>query len=148
MNQLTQGAQANLNGKMFENQIEYIIEGMCMLAATNYESQVPYTNLYGSDRARMDFCINGKINLNIECKYQKVSGSVDEKIPFCIENLLKQDKDGVLVLGGHHFYTARGEKILAWAENTLKNTKVSVVKADGFSDYLEELFRAKASNMS
>ena len=138
MNQLTQGAQANLNGKMFENRIESIIQGK----TANYESQVPYTNLYGSDRARMDFCIKGKINLNIECKYQKVSGSVDEKIPFCIENLLKQDKDGVLVLGGHHFYTPRGEKILAWAENTLKNTKVSVVRADDFSDFLDEVFKA------
>jgi len=125
MNQLTQGAQANLNGKMFENQIEYIIEGMCMLAATNYESQVPYTNLYGSDRARMDFCINGKINLNIECKYQKVSGSVDEKIPFCIENLLKQDKDGVLVLGGHHFYTARGENTRMGRKKARKRKGIS-----------------------
>ena len=135
-NALTPGATANLNGKTFENRIEYIIQGK----TANYESQVPYTNLYGSNRARMDFYINGKIDLNVECKFQKVSGSVDEKIPFCIENLLKQDKDGVLVLGGHHFYTPRGELILAWAKEKLENERVSVVRADSFSDWLDELF--------
>ena len=113
---LTPGATATLNGKQFEKRIENVIQSK----TANYKAQSPYTNLYGSPRARMDFHINGTIDLNIECKFQKVSGSVDEKIPFCIENLLRQNKKGVLVLGGSHFYTTRGELILAWAEKRLE----------------------------
>ena len=138
MDKLNQGAQANLNGKMFEDRLEYVIQQF----TNKYEKQVAYTNLYDSDRARMDFTINDGIDINIEAKYQKVSGSVDEKIPFCIENLLKQDKDGLLVLGGHHFYTPRGEKILAWAKKKLKGERVSIVRADKFKAFLTDLFEA------
>ena len=135
---LSQGAQATFSGKQFEQRIETIIQSK----TADYISQAPYTNLYGSNRARMDFYINGTIDLNIECKFQKVSGSVDEKIPFCIENLLKQDKDGVLVLGGHHFDTPRGELILAWAKERLAEERVSVVRADEFEAFLTDLFEA------
>ncbi len=135
---LTPGATATQNGKQFEQRIETIIQSK----TADYKAQAPYTNLYGSNRARMDFYINGTIDLNIECKFQKVSGSVDEKIPFCIENLLAQDNDGVLVLGGHHLDTPRGELILAWAKERLAEERVSVIKADDFSDYLDELFEA------
>tara|TARA_Y100000034_G_scaffold6429_1_gene7075 strand:- start:603 stop:1025 length:423 start_codon:yes stop_codon:yes gene_type:complete len=138
MDKLNQGAQANLNGKMFEDRLEYVIQQF----TNKYEKQVAYTNLYDSDRARMDFTINDGIDINIEAKYQKVSGSVDEKIPFCIENLLKQDKDGLLVLGGHHFYTPRGEKILAWAKKKLKGERVSIIRADKFKAFLTDLFEA------
>ena len=138
MDKLNQGAQANLNGKMFEDRLEYVIQQF----TNKYEKQVAYTNLYDSDRARMDFTINDGIEINIEAKYQKVSGSVDEKIPFCIENLLKQDKDGLLVLGGHHFYTPRGEKILAWAKKKLKGERVSIIRADKFKAFLTDLFEA------
>jgi hypothetical protein len=138
MDKLNQGVQANLNGKMFEDRLEYVIQQF----TDKYEKQVAYTNLYDSNRARMDFTINDGIDINIEAKYQKVSGSVDEKIPFCIENLLKQDKDGLLVLGGHHFYTPRGEKILAWAKKKLKGEKVSIIRADEFKAFLTDLFEA------
>ena len=89
---LPQGAKANLSGKEFEEHIATILDSLDI----QYETQVKYINLYGSPRARIDFYIES-LNLYIECKNQNVSGSVDEKIPFCLANLLEQDGNSLFV---------------------------------------------------
>ena len=42
MTKLTQGAKANYNGKAFELECELLLEGN----GIEFETQVPYTNLY------------------------------------------------------------------------------------------------------
>jgi hypothetical protein len=90
----------------------------------------------------MDFYID-EYDLNVEAKFQRVSGSVDEKIPFAIANLEAQSSDGLLVLGGDHFYSHRGALILAWAKKKLAESHVSVIMEEDFSDYLNEAKRQK-----
>ncbi len=125
---LPQGAKANLSGKEFEEHIEIILDSLDV----QYETQVKYTNLYGSPRARIDFYIES-LNLYIECKNQNVSGSVDEKIPFCLANLLEQDGNSLLVLGGNHFKSQRGQHILEWAKEYVENKPCEVVYEDEFA---------------
>ena len=105
---ITQGAKANLTGKTFELQCEKLLKDR----GIEYEKQVPYTNLYGSNRCRIDLVVDG---LHIECKFQNVSGSVDEKLPFCLHNL-EQFDGGIVILGGNHWYTDRGLAIREWAD--------------------------------
>jgi len=132
----SQGAAANRSGKEFENHIASLLDSLDIA----YDTQVPYKNLYGSDMARMDFYIPSK-HLYIECKNQNVSGSVDEKIPFCIENLLGQVGEGnsMLVLGGAHFATQRGQDVYSWANKRVENTSCSVVLEDEFVVSIQNL---------
>jgi|TARA_B110000483_G_C18078739_1_gene497206 hypothetical protein len=109
MKTITQGAKANLTGKTFELQCEALLEAN----GIEFETQVPYTNLYGSSRCKIDIVVN---KLHIECKYQEGSGSVDEKIPFCLYNL-EQFGGGLLILGGAHWESTRGKTIRKWAND-------------------------------
>ena len=109
MKTITQGAKANLNGKTFELQCEELLANN----GIDFETQVPYTNLYGSSRCRIDLVVN---KLHIECKFQNVSGSVDEKIPYCLHNL-EQFGGGLVILGGDHWRTERGKTIREWAND-------------------------------
>ena len=107
MTKLTQGAKANYNGKAFELECELLLEGN----GIEFETQVPYTNLYGSNRCKIDIVVD---KLHIECKYQAGSGSVDEKLPFCLHNL-EQFGGGLVILGGAHWDSERGKTIRKWA---------------------------------
>lgn len=129
---ISQGRAANLSGKEFEEYIASILDSLDI----QYETQTKYTNLYGSPRARMDFYVP-LLNLYIECKNQNVGGSVDEKIPFCLANLLAQDGDSILVLGGRHFATERGQHIIEWAKEFVDGTKCKVLYQDDFADTMQ-----------
>lgn len=67
---------------------------------------LPYTSIYGSTRSRSELGLvepSGKVT-RIECKWQNVSGSVDEKFPYVLENALAVPESRILiVVGGNGF---------------------------------------------
>jgi len=116
-----QGQNANKSGKYLERQVEEHLNGIGY-ASTNFSSMgklfgkkiisqsapgfllknVPYINMYGG-QARGEFVLKptNKPPVRIECRFQNVSGSVDEKLPFLIGNCLAfEEKDVVLVIEG------------------------------------------------
>ena len=101
---LSQGGQANANGKQLESSVESILDSYNF----DYISQAPYENIYGSKRARIDFRID---DLAIECKFQRVAGSVSEKMPYVVANLGKFPR-GLLVIDGDYF--RKNEGLQAW----------------------------------
>ena len=114
-NRMGDGRKANFNGSSFES----VVEGVLKENGFQYEKQVKYTNLYGSNRCKIDFVVD---NVYIECKFQAVSGSVDEKLPFCLHNL-EQFENGMVILGGDHWYTDRGITIREWANKAREEGK-------------------------
>ena len=116
-NFMKQGEKAVHNGREFERLCEKLLEDN----GYTFETQVPYTNLYGSNRCKIDIVVD---ELHIECKFQDGSGSVDEKIPFCLHNL-EQFGGGLIILGGRHWESERGKLIRKWAnEQPEFNTRV------------------------
>lgn len=107
---MQQGAKAMLNGSVFEAECESLLEEH----GIEFESQVPYTNIYGSNRSKMDIVVG---DLYIECKFQEVGGSVDEKIPFVMENL-EQFPKGMIILGGNHWKGERGQLIYEYINSS------------------------------
>lgn len=100
------GRKANLNGKDFENTVELRIQQKGYLLWDKkgtppeewYAKQ--YTvgkNLIGTN-LRVDFMVNGE--LIIECKWQGSAGSVDEKYPWTMMNLVNTGIKSVMILEG------------------------------------------------
>ena len=135
MTKLTQGAKANLNGKTFELQCEKLLEEH----GIEFETQVPYTNLYGSTRCKIDIVVD---KLHIECKYQGGSGSVDEKLPFCLHNL-EQFGGGLVILGGAHWEITSFFSFRKWANEAKASGLFSstVLTFDELSEDIHEIIQ-------
>ena len=132
-NFMPSGAKAVQSGKSLENKVEGVLQELDL----EYEAQVKFTNIYNSPRAKMDFYVP-IFNMYMEVKNQNVAGSVDEKIPFCIANLLKVDGRGVFIYGGNHFNTPRGQSIINYAKDKTLDSDVEIVHEADLKDYLSE----------
>lgn len=123
---LSQGAKAVKSGKLLELAVSKILSSKDNIS---YEIQKSFKGIWGN--TKMDHYIISPKTIAIECKYQGVSGTVDEKIPYCMLNLEKFDSDiGILVLEGPHFEKKIGIKKWAaiYAENNVKELKVMNLK--------------------
>jgi hypothetical protein len=87
MSDLCQGARANDSGKTFEGAIEdallrrgFEVAKQVVVGCSIYETPV-----------RVDMFVSGVPDFNrglvIECKWQSVGGSVDEKYPYLVQNI-------------------------------------------------------------
>lgn len=67
-------------------------------------TNVPYTTIYGSRGYTEFLLISGRLNLEvrIECKWQQVPGSVDEKFPYLYINCVRAmpEQNVIIVIGG------------------------------------------------
>jgi hypothetical protein len=83
--------------------------------------------------------------LHIECKYQGGSGSVDEKLPFCLHNL-EQFGGGLVILGGAHWESERGKTIRKWANDALASGLFSskVLTFDELSEDIHEIIQSSS----
>ena len=97
---ISPGAQANVNGADLESVVKTILTELNV----DFIAQAPYQNIYGSKRARIDFLVD---DVAIECKFQKVAGSVSEKMPYVVYNLSEFPR-GLLVLDGAYFRKHEG----------------------------------------
>jgi hypothetical protein len=82
----------------------------------------PYANIYGG-KSKTEFVmvlVNENKTMRIECKWQQVSGSVDEKFPYMLENmkLCKEDLVILIVDGGGARPTA-----VKWLRDQANKTK-------------------------
>jgi len=120
---ITGGGQANKTGSVLELFIKRLIEDNGYLPFPNhkdqlfvnrksvggkqYSTQVPCgTSIYESQR-KCDFLIMNQEKfpdgLVIECKWQQSAGSVDEKYPFTVFNILKIGVPTIILLDGNGY---------------------------------------------
>lgn len=109
-------SNANFNGQQLENMINNHLRAIGLTYVTNTEFDFKRKNTYTTQlqigslsilgkKIRVDFVISSipqfKQGLIIESKWQQVPGSVDEKYPYLIENILiKYPVPTLLVLDG------------------------------------------------
>ena len=134
MTTLSQGARATISGKELEN----LVEDILIEQEVDYKAQKPFEGVY-MKTCRMDFYINGPTRIAIECKAQKVAGSVDEKIPYVMLNLAKIEADmGILVMEGAHFENK--PHIKTWAKSYCHDHNQKVLKVMSLNEFEEWLF--------
>lgn len=111
----TQGAKANRNGKIFEEMMIPIFQNNGFLVFKETElykkpiniqryiiKDASYINIY-SGKGKTEFVIvDGNRRIRIEAKYQSVSGSVDEKLPYMYLNAINQypENEVIFVVDG------------------------------------------------
>lgn len=113
---MTQGYEANHSGKFLEDivQREFSARGFLFRShgddAGNLDMfsrrivlrNVPYRSLYGCT-SRSEFVVtDGSKKVRIECRWQEVGGSVDEKYPYLLRNAIERmpEPEILILLGG------------------------------------------------
>lgn len=133
---ITQGAQANKNGRVFENMMLPIFKDAGFEIFTEGDLSKPkvqalitklqryviknasYTTIY-KEGGRTEFVIvDGIRRIRVEAKYQAAPGSVDEKYPYMLLNGIYQypEKEIIFVVDGGG-YKAGARK---WLEEHIK----------------------------
>ena len=117
---MSSGQQANKTGDILESTIENLLLRQQYLKFPYHKNQI-FTNraviggqqyapqvvigstIYGTSR-KCDFIIFNKSkfknDLVIECKWQQAPGSVDEKYPFLLHNIIKTGIPTIIILDG------------------------------------------------
>jgi hypothetical protein len=98
-------------------------------------THVPYKTIFHNiktpSKASTEYVVEcGSDRVRIECKWQGVAGSVDEKYPFMFLNAaLTMPEDTVIfALGGQYFENGKGAEVREWLR------KVCAEPPDWFSD--------------
>ena len=137
-----QGKKANENGRKLEHTVEELINNKNIpsvyfkdidskfgaeIIEGGYKGfllkNVPFINAFGG-KSRGEFVLklNNKPAIRIECRGQNVSGSVDEKIVYLMQNCMKFDEEDVIVvLDGNGIRSEARE----WAIRVAKMARVS-----------------------
>lgn len=130
---ISQGAQANLNGKVFENMMLPLFQAngfkvfrqaeLKKVKTPNISRYVirnaPYTTIYG-EVGRTEFLIVDKNrHVRVEAKYQASQGSVDEKYPYMLLNGIYAypEKEIIFVIDGGGYKPGA----LKWLKKSIEN---------------------------
>ena len=91
-------------------------------------THVPYTtifhNIKNPSKASTEYVVEcGSERVRIECKWQGVAGSVDEKYPFMYLNaaLTMSEPTVVFALGGEYFESGKGAEVREWLREVCIN---------------------------
>lgn len=115
---ISQGARANLNGRVFEkicipifkehgfevlNQKEWIKKG-CPRNKVVVQ-QMRFTTIYNHDGKTEFVLFIDNRSIRIENKWQESAGSVDEKFPYMLLNAIEQypEKEVILIVDGNGY---------------------------------------------
>lgn len=132
------GVTANKNGSTLEKTVESLFAQRGFDIVQNREyikndtkkqptvyspnlvlKNTPYDSMYGHV-ARSEYVVKSLVypDLKIECRWQQVSGSVDEKFPYLYLNSLRSTEDNIILLidGDGYKYEA-----LEWLKYVVSN---------------------------
>lgn len=137
------GAEANRSGLTWEAWVKTLAESQdfsirkhalrdsCTIPVQERRivwTHVPYKtifhNLKNPTRASTEYVVEfGSDQVRIECKWQGVSGSVDEKYPFMYLNaaLTMTEATVVFALGGEYFESGKGAEVREWLRDVCRN---------------------------
>lgn len=125
---MTDGKKANKNGKHAETFVA------CMLKENGISFKkkcVVGTTLYGTELIP-DFILPDHMIL-IDVKWQQTGGSADEKYPFLVANLKRQDnyRSIIVVDGG-----GAREKTISWMRDQIDDKLIGVMSITEFVTFL------------
>lgn len=154
------GAEANRSGLTWEAWVRTLAErqGFQVLSHTFRErctipieqrrivwTHAPYTTIFHNvknpRKAATEYVVEyGHDRVRIECKWQGVAGSVDEKYPFMFLNaaLTMTEDTVVFALGGEYFENGKGAEVREWLRN------VCAEPPAWFSDEVRERLRQRS----
>lgn len=130
--ELSQGAQANYNGKLIEQILTpiFIQAGFPVYSESEYIKKnldldkviltnVKYTTIYGENGRTEYLIISKNRKVRIECKNQFAAGSVDEKAPYTLINAIEAypEKEAILLYNGDGFKAGMRK----WIKDKLDN---------------------------
>jgi PD-(D/E)XK nuclease superfamily protein len=152
---MTQGYEANHSGKFLEDivQREFSARGFLFRShgddAGNLDMfsrrivlrNVPYRSLYGCT-SRSEFVVtDGSRKVRVECRWQEVNGSVDEKYPYLLRNATERmpEQEVLILLGGDG---ARPEAIdwLKLEASRVLSKKIYVLNINEFPRWVRDQF--------
>ena len=165
---ITQGAQANLNGKTFEEMMIPIFKmnGFQVFTESELKKKYPdlssidieryviknayYVTIY-NEGGRTEFVIvDGTRRVRVEAKYQASAGSVDEKYPYMLLNGIYQYPENEIVFvvdGGGYKPGARQwleDKIKEnWLDYKSKGKDISLMSISQFVNWFNHEFSRK-----
>ncbi|MDQ7822456.1 MAG: 4-diphosphocytidyl-2C-methyl-D-erythritol kinase [Candidatus Eremiobacteraeota bacterium] len=133
----SQGGQANVSGNLLEHTVKNVFSSKGFLIVRSQDwhkspdlftkellvTNVRYTSVYGHQGTTEFLLISDKHQkkIRIECKWQQVSGSVDEKLPYlylnCIE-AMPEDHIIIIIDGGGWKQGA-----VEWLRNAVREKK-------------------------
>lgn len=136
---MTDGSRANRRGRMLEDAVRPFLDEKYQLVKSTeftanlggdtpvYSQQCRITeDIYGKKR-RLDFILFHPVLwpncLAIQCKWQASSGTVEEKFPFEVLSIAKNEFDTIIILDGKG-YTAGAER---WLKNQAGKNKLLTV---------------------
>ena len=150
-----QGSKANKNGKRLEDLVEtelckYDIDVLSYNEWVNDVTKVsenvkgvliknaPYINVYGS-KSRGEFLLflDGFLDTRIECRSQTVTGSVDEKLPYLLENCKAFDEKNVIVVLEGSGYRKRAKEWFIENAHAVRFKNINVMSFKEFKDWAE-----------
>jgi hypothetical protein len=153
---MNDGTYANKTGRVLEDLVESTFgsHGFDVLPYSKFVKNpekfgydlvlknAPYTNIYGM-KGRSEFLVKSKtydLDLRIECKWQQVSGSVDEKFPYLYMNVIEQIEEPFVIIICDGLGARAGS--IQWLRDAVSEFKFR----DGNPDYKEK--RIEVFNMT
>lgn len=134
-------SKANKNGFSMETEVYNVLKKYKDLCVTR---EYPIQDIFGKSKVDFKLEYDGKIFI-IECKNQTVSGSVDQKIPYYIENI-RENK-----YNGHFVFIFKGNGIrngaLEYLKRKQKELDFSIIKFDELEKGLQELLKGKSQTI-
>ena len=142
-----QGKRAANNGSKFEHVVEDLICDLLKIKSYKWSEgkdsfitdnvllkNVPYESIYGT-KCRSEFVLKyDNRTIRIECKSQESAGSVDEKLPYLVENFThKVPEEETIII--HHGSGFR-EGAIQWLRRTCEGTKCRVCDIAEFIFFL------------
>jgi PD-(D/E)XK nuclease superfamily protein len=152
---MTQGYEANHSGKFLEDivQREFSARGFLFRShgddAGNLDMfsrrivlrNVPYRCIYEC-QSRSEFVVtDGSRKIRIECRWQEVAGSVDEKFPFLLRNAIERmpEHEILILLGGD----GARPKSISWLKmeaSRVLSKKIYVLNINEFPRWVRDEF--------
>ena len=117
---------------------ELSVEKLSRNAGYEVDVQVYYWNEYLGRDAKMDIVINNE--LAIECKYQAVGGTADEKLPFVYTECFKHWKKGIIVVDGPWWKEGGGLNIVTHCKKEAQKYGAEVLYLEEFKERLQNGF--------
>lgn len=145
----TGGGRANISGASLEKMVEGLLlgHGYGKLSSKEFQShaaarepifmtQVVVGRTVYNTRMKVDFFVfhptKHPEGLIIECKWQQSPGSVDEKYPYLVTNLITSQKTSIIVLDGGGYKPGAKHWL---EEQALSNPRLSVFNLTGFTQW-------------
>ena len=138
---MKKGTKTNITGNQLEMTVKTVLasKGFEIVSyidwnkkAENYTDElllvnVPFVTIYGH-KGKTEFLLKSKkynLELRIECKWQQVAGSVDEKLPYLYLNAIEAmpEKDIIILIDGEGWKAGA----IQWLKEAVEGNKYTTV---------------------